>query len=316
MSEMIAPRDVFSETILKLRRQHDNIVVLDADVLPSNKLRSFAEEFPNALVQVGIAEQNMVGIAAGLSTIDIVPFATTFACFLSRRAYDQVTLSVAYPKLNVKLVGTYCGLFSGKNGATHQSLEDIAIMRALPNMVVLVPADAIETEQMTRFCYSYNGPVYFRIPRDPIPDLIPPDYKYQLGKSTTLRQGRDASIISIGVMTHLGLQAAEELRDVGINVKVINMSTVKPIDNKAIIDCARQTGAIVTVENHNIVGGLGSAVAEVLGENFPVPFKRIGVEDRFGKSGTNEQMMEYFGLTVGNIKQTVLDIIKRKSKKE
>ena len=312
MEEKIAPREVFGRTLVDLGKSNKNIIVLDADLGPSTRVSYFAEEFPERFIQVGVAEQNMVGMAAGLSTFGFIPFATTFACFISKRACDQVALSVAYPKMNVKLIGAYCGLFSGKNGATHQSLEDIAIMRAIPNMIVLIPADGIETEKVIRFAAQYKGPVYIRIPRDPLPTVNSSDYEFSLGKATILTEGSDASIICAGTMVSESLKAAKELLKEGIKSRVINMSSIKPIDEETIVKVAKDTGAIVTVENHNIIGGLGGAVAEVLGEKFPAPLKRVGVKDAFGKSGENEEMKKKFGLTSSNIEDAVRSVMRRK----
>ncbi|MBC7190504.1 transketolase family protein, partial [Candidatus Aerophobetes bacterium] len=279
----------------------------------STKVSYFRERFPERFIPVGIAEQNMIGIAAGLATCGFVPFAATFACFASRRVCDQVTVSVAYPRLNVKIVGAYPGLFVGKNGATHQSLEDIAIMRSIANMVVIEPFDGRETEQVVEFACEYDGPVYLRIGRDEVSSsILPSGYRFQLGKGCVVKEGEDLTLISTGMLLEDTLEVAFLLEKEGITSRVINMSSIKPIDEELIVDSARKTGRIVTIENHNIFGGLGSAVAEVVCEKFPVPVKKIGINDVFGKSGTNEEMKKYFGLTVEDIAKKVLDFLKEK----
>ena len=309
MPERVAPREAFGKTLVKLGEKNPDIVVLDADLAPSTKITYFKERFPERFIPVGIAEQNMIGIAAGLSTLGLIPFAVTFACFASRRVCDQVMISVAYPKLNVKIVGAYVGLFVGKNGATHQSLEDIAIMRSIANMVVVEPVDALETEKVVKFACEYDGPVYLRIGRDPMPQIVPQDYEFQLGKALVLKEGKDVSLISSGAMVEDTLKAASLIEKEGIRAQVINMSSLKPVDEELIVRVAEETGRIVTVENHNIIGGLGSAIAEVVSEKFPVKLKRIGVRDVFGKSGTNEEMKEKFGLRAEDIAKEVLSFL-------
>jgi len=307
MAEKIAPRDAFGRTLVELGEKNENIVVLDADLAPSTRVTYFRDRFPERFIPVGIAEQNMIGMAAGLSTMGFIPFATTFACFASRRVCDQVTVSVAYPQLNVKLVGAYPGLFVGKNGATHQSLEDIAIMRSIANMMVIEPVDGEETRQVVEFACEYQGPIYLRIGRDPMPRVVPPDYKFKPGKSPVIKQGKDVTLISSGLLVEDTLQAASLLEKEGIGARVINLSSIKPIDEETLIQAAEETKNVVTVENHNVFGGLGSAVCEVLSEKSPVKIKRMGIRDVFGKSGTNEEMKKYFGLTAEDIKkETVL----------
>jgi len=311
MSDRIAPREAFGKTLVRLGEENPNIVVLDADLAPSTKTSYFRESFPQRFIPVGIAEQNMIGIAAGLSTLGFIPFATTFACFASRRVCDQVTVSCAYPRLNVKIVGGYVGLFVGKNGATHQALEDIAIMRSIANMVVIEPADATETERVIEFACNYDGPVYLRIGRDPMPQIVPQDYKFQLGKALVLREGKDVTLISSGAMVEDTLKAASLVEKDGIDARVINMSCIKPVDEEIIVKAAEETGRIVTVENHNIIGGLGSAVCEVVAERYPVRIKRIGIRDVFGKSGTNEEMKAKFKLRAEDIAKEVINFVGR-----
>jgi len=309
MSQRKAPRDVLGKTLIELAEKDPNIVVLDADFSPASKITAFKERFPQRFIQVGIAEQNMMGIAAGLSTLGFNCFASTLCVFCSRRACDQVTVSIALARLNVKILALYAGLFVGKNGASHQALEDIAIMRSIAGMAVVQPADALETEQIIRFAADYDGPMYLRIGRDPRPQLVPDDYKFQLGKAVTLKNGKDLTLIACGDLVEDTLKAATSLEQKGIHARVINMSSIKPIDEQAIVKAAEETGKIVTVDNHNIYGGLGSAVAEVVCEKMPVKVKRMGVKDVFGKSGTNEQMQEKFGLRAEDIENEAITLL-------
>jgi len=301
MPEYMSPREAWGKTLVELGQENPDVVVLDADINPATRTCYYLEKFPERFIQVGVAEQNMMGVAAGMATMGFIPFATTFACFASRRACDQVTISIAYPRLNVKIMGGYPGLFAGKNGATHQSLEDIAIFRSIANMVVIQPADAAETKQVVRFAAEYDGPVYLRIGRDPVPPVVPDDYRFRLGKAYTVRDGKDVTLIACGASLEDAVEAALMLEKKGIDARVINCSSIKPIDEEAIAAAAAETAGIVTVESHNIYGGLGSAVAEVVCEESPARLKRIGVRDVFGKSGTNEEMKKKFGLTAGDI---------------
>jgi len=309
MSEKLAPRDVLGKTLTELGETDPNVVVLDADFWPASKIAAFKDRFPKRFIQVGIAEQNMMGIAAGLSTLGFNCFASTLCVFCSRRACDQVTVSIAMARLNVKILALYAGLFVGKNGASHQALEDIAIMRSIAGMAVVQPADARETQQIIRFAADYDGPMYIRVGRDPRPQLVPDNYKFQLGKAVTLKDGKDVTLITCGDLVEDTLKAASSLEKEGIHARVINMSSIKPIDEEAIVKAAEETGKIVTVDNHNIYGGLGSAVAEVVCEKMPVKVKRIGVRDVFGKSGTNEQMQEKFGLRAEDIENEVISFL-------
>jgi len=309
MTDKLSPREALGNTLTKLAKENPNILVLDSDLSSSIKTDGFKESLPKQFLEMGIAEQNMIGVAAGLSTLGFIPFASSFAVFASRRVYDQIVASVAYPKLNVKIIGAYIGLFVGMNGATHQALEDVAIMRAIPNMVVVEPVDGLETEEIVKFAVNYNGPIYLRIGRDVMPSIIPSDYKFQLGKSVTIKDGSDVTIISCGAIFDEVLSAALLLEKEGIRARIINMSSIKPIDEEAIIKAAQETGKIVTVENHNIIGGLGSAVAEVLSEKYPVKLKRIGIRDVFGKSGTNEEMKKKFGLRAEDIACEITNFI-------
>jgi len=300
MMEELAVADAYGNTLAELGRENENIVVLEADLMKATGTRIFQDRFPDRLFQVGVAEQNMVGIAAGLAASGKVAFANTFAVFASKRACDQISVSVAYPRLNVKIGATYAGL-SCAYGATHQSVEDIAIMRSMPNMVVIVPADTIELSKAVRAIARYDGPVYLRMVRGTMPRLFNDDYEFSIGKASILRDGRDAAIISTGVMTSKAMEAADILRKDGVKVRLVNMSTIKPIDEAAIMDAARDTGAIVTVENHSIIGGLGSAVCEVVCKNCSIPVRRLGIEDKFGYAAPFEWSMKYFKFDVPDI---------------
>jgi len=299
-NNVMATRTAFGEAI----------VVLDADVATSTKTSIFREAFPERFFEMGIAEQNMMGVAAGMaSTQKIIPFAVTFAVFATKRACDQVSISIAHPKLNVKIVGSYGGIPTGKAGATHQAFEDIAIMRAIPNMTIIVPADAIEMKQAVRSCVEYNGPVYLRCIRCETPVIFGEDYKFEWNKGVTLRNGKDVTIISTGMMTSEALVATNILENEGISIKLIHLHTIKPIDKEILIKAAKETNCIITVENHSIIGGLGSAVAEVLSENYPTLMKRIGIKDVFGESGALDDLFTKYGLTSENIVKEVKELI-------
>jgi transketolase len=313
MTERVAPRDVIGKTLTELGRKNPKVLCVDADFNPASKITEFKKAFPERFIQVGIAEQNMMCIAAGLATVGFIPFASTIAAFCSRRACDQVTTSIALPRLNVKILGLYPGLFVGKNGASHQSLEDIAIMRGIAYMTVLHPADATETAQALEWAAEYKGPVYIRIGRDPAPHMMPAGYKFQVGKAVTLREGKDVGVLSYGDLLEDTLIAADMLAKKGIKAKVLNMSSLKPVDEEAIVKLAQETGRIVTVDNHNIIGGLGSAVAEVLSEQRPTWLKRIGVRDVFGKSGTNDEMKKYFGIAADDIARQIEEFVRGKA---
>lgn len=302
-------RDAYGEVLVELGKENKNIVVLDADTSTSTRTRLFAEAFPERFFNVGIAEQNLIGIAAGLARCGKIPFASSFSVFVPGKCVDQIRNAVAYPRLNVKIVVTHSGLTIGADGATHQSIEDIAIMRAIPNMMVVVPADAMETKKAIRSVVEYMGPVYIRLCRQPTPIIYDEDCSYALGKGVTLTDGNDAAVIACGVMVAEALLAAERLKERGIFVKVIDLHTVKPIDEELIVKTAIETGGIVTAEDHNIIGGLGGAVSEILGENYPVPMRRVGVDDVFGESGETDELMVKYGLTADHIAQKVKDLI-------
>ncbi|HHY46513.1 MAG TPA: transketolase family protein [Firmicutes bacterium] len=311
---MEAVRDAFGKALVEIGRHDKRIVVLDADLASSTKVTYFAAEFPDRYFQVGIAEQNMTGIAAGLALMGRIPFTSTFGVFASRRACDQVAMSIAHPRLPVKLVGAYSGILSGNNGATHQAVEDVAIMRAIPNMVVVDPADAVEMSQVVKAIVEYDGPVYLRMSRDAWPDVVPPDYTFKLGKSVLLRPGDTVALVCSGMMASLCLEAASRLERQGISAMVLHMPTIKPLDIDSLVEAAEQTGCVVTAENHNVIGGLGSAVAEVLSEFCPVPVKKVGLQDTYGECGSNEELLEKYGLSAAHIVKAALEVLERKKK--
>jgi transketolase len=314
MGEKIATRDAYGKALAKLGAQNPKVVVLDADLSKSTKTVDFAKVFPERFINVGIAEQNLVGISAGLAAAGMIPFASTFAMFATGRAFEIIRNSVCYPQLNVKICASHAGLTVGEDGGSHQSIEDIAIMRVLPHMTVIVPADAVETEKAVFAAAEMKGPVYMRLGRPAVPVLFPEDYDFQIGKAVTMREGTDVTVIACGIMVAEALEAADQLAKDGISVKVINMSTIKPIDKEAIINAAKETGAIVTAEEHSIIGGLGGAVAEVLSENIPTPLVRIGIMDTFGESGSPNDLLEKYGLTAECIAQGVRKAFVKKIK--
>ena len=296
-----ATREAYGETLKELGAKIPEIVVLDADLSASTKTAVFAKAFPDRFFDTGIAEGNMMSVAAGLAASGKIPFASTFAVFGAGRAYEQIRNSICYPNLNVKVAVTHAGLTVGEDGATHQMLEDIALMRALPNMTVVVPADAAETAQVIRWAASYQEPVYIRMGRAKVEDVISPDAESVPGKSTTLADGSDVTIMACGIMTQQALQAAKMLAEEGISARVINMSSIKPIDEEAIVKAAKEAGAIVTCEEHTVMGGLGSAVAEVVVRQCPVPMAMVGTEDVFGQSGKASEVLKVYGLTPEHI---------------
>lgn len=312
MAELMATRDAYGKTLVKLGKENQDIVVLDADCSSSTRTSMFRKEFPDRFFNFGIGEANMMGFAAGLATCGKTVFASTFAVFGSARVFDQVRTSIAWPNLNVKIVVTHAGISVGEDGASHQAIEDITLMRSLANMTVIVPADGIETEKAIISSTKVSTPFYIRLGREKFPIVFSNDYEFKIGKGAILRDGYEATIIAIGLMVFEALQAADDLEKEGIKTRVINMSTIKPIDKEIIIKSAYETGAIVTCEEHSIIGGLGSAVAEVLCENSPVPMKRIGVADRFGCSGTPDKLLEKFEMKSTHIIRAVKEVIMKK----
>lgn len=312
MTTLKAAREAYQETLIALGAENPNIVVLDADVATSTLTAGFGNAYPERFFSVGIAEADMAGIAAGFAASGKTPFISTFAIFMTGRAYDQVRNSIAYPKMNVKIVATHAGLTVGEDGATHQSVEDIGLMRGIPNMAVIAPADAVETAAAVRLAAAYQGPVYIRMGRSAIPVLFGDDYKLEWGKANVMRQGKDITLAATGMMTALTLEAADLLAAEGIDAEVINVPFIKPFDSATIRASVKKTGAIVTAEEHSIINGLGSAVAELLSEQYPAPLQRVGLNDTFGESGKPEALLEKYGLTTARIVQAAKATLARK----
>ncbi len=306
----IATRESYGNALVALGEKHPDLVVLDADLAGATKTGTFKKVFPERHIDCGIAECNMVGVAAGLATTGKVPFASTFAMFASGRAYEQIRNSVGYPKLNVKIGATHAGISVGEDGATHQCNEDLALMRTIPGMVVLNPSDDIEAKAAVEAAYEHQGPVYLRFGRLAVPVINDnPDYKFEIGKAITLREGTDVTIIATGLTVAESLAAAEKLAADGISAEVINMHTIKPLDEAAVVAAAEKTGKIVTVEEHSIIGGLGSAVCDVVAEKAPAKVKKIGIMDVFGESGPAVELIKKYGLDADNIYAAVKDFV-------
>lgn len=300
----IATRESYGKALVELGKEFDNLVVLDADLAEATKTLSFKKEFPTRFFDCGIAEQNMMSVAAGLSTCNLVPFASTFAMFAAGRAFEQVRNSIGYPHLNVKIGATHGGISVGEDGASHQCNEDFATMRSIPGMVVLCPSDDVEARAAVKAAYLHDGPVYLRFGRLALPVFHEEEnYKFEIGKGEQLCEGSDMTIIATGLLTYEAVQASEQLKEKGISARVINMPTIKPLDEEIIIKAAKETGLIVTAEEHSIVGGLGEAVCSTLAENYPVPVLRIGVNDVWGHSGPATELLKEFGLCAENIVQ-------------
>lgn len=290
-------RQAYGEALVELGEKNKDIVVLDADLTKSTKTNLFKEKFPERHINVGIAEADLIGTAAGFATCGKIPFASTFAMFAAGRAFEQIRNTVAYPKLNVKIAPTHAGISVGEDGGSHQSIEDIALMRSIPGMVVLSPADAVETKKMVFAAAEYEGPVYIRMGRLDVPEIFDENYDFKIGVANTLKDGKDATIIATGLMTAKALEAAELLEKDGISVRVLNMGTIKPLDGESVLKAAKETKFIVTAEEHSVIGGLGSAVAEFLTETHPTLVKKVGIYDKFGQSGKAEELLEKYELT-------------------
>ncbi len=304
-----ATRDSYGAALVELAETYPNLVVLDADLAAATKTGGFKKAYPDRFFDCGIAEGNMMSVAAGLATTGKVVFASSFAMFAAGRAFEQVRNSIGYPHLNVKIGATHAGISVGEDGATHQCCEDIALMRSIPGMTIINPPDDTEARQAVKAAIELDGPVYLRFGRLAVPVIFDESYKFEIGKSVRLTEGNDVTIIATGLMVNEALIAAEQLKNEGINARVINMATIKPIDREAIVAAARETGAIVTAEEHTIIGGLGSAVSEVVCETVPVPVVRVGVNDTFGKSGPAVELLKIFGLCAENIVQKAKDAI-------
>lgn len=312
--KMKPTRDGFGEGLVELGQKRDDVVVLSADLTESTRAAWFKEKFPERFFSMGVSEQDMMGTAAGLALSGKVAFACTFGAFASGRAWDQVRVSLAYMKTNVKIVGTHGGISVGEDGPTHQAIEEITLMRVLPNMTVMVPCDALEAKRATIASASHAGPVYLRLGRSGVPLITKEEDDFQIGKANLLKDGRDVTIIACGVEVYEALCAREDLEKENISARVINLHTIKPIDKDIIIKAAKETGAIVTAEEHAIAGGMGSAVSEVLAQAWPVPMEFIGVKDRFGESGDPKELFKLFGLTRDDIVKAVKKVISRKDK--
>lgn len=292
-----ATRQSYGEALLELGKENKQIVVFDADLASATKTNLFAKEFPNRFFDMGIAEQNMISTAAGMATCGKIPYASTFAVFAAGRAYDQIRNSVCYPKLNVKICATHAGITVGEDGATHQMIEDISLMRTLPNMTVISTSDDIQTKWAVKEISKINGPVYLRLSRLATPVIYDENQKFEIGKAVQIGEGTDATIFATGVTVSEALKAQEELKIKGIDVRVVDIHTIKPIDRDIIVKCAKETKSLISVEDHNIIGGLGSAISEVLTDEYPVKLTRLGINDTFGKSGKATELMKYFGIT-------------------
>ena len=318
MADKIATRTAYGEALVKWGAVEEQLVVLDADLSGSTMTKSFAKTFPERFFNMGIAEANMTGVAAGLATCGKKPFCNSFAIFSAGRAWEQVRNSIAYPNLNVKVVGSHGGLSVGEDGATHQCIEDFAIMRAIPGMMVVCPCDANEMTKAVEALLSYEGPAYLRLGRLPVESVTDsvPGYQFALGRASTLQPGSDVTVVAVGMMVQMALEASRRLSSEGISVRVLDMHTVKPLDEEALLLAARETGVIVTSEEHNVIGGLGSAVAEVLASRFPVLVVRHGVDDTFGRSGSAQKVLEHYHLTPDGIIDKVREALARKTRGE
>lgn len=309
-----ATRDAYGKALKELGATRDDILVLDADLAKATKTITFKKEFPEKFIDCGIAEGNMMGVAAGLATAGYTVFASSFAMFAAGRAFEQVRNSIAYPKLNVKIGATHAGISVGEDGASHQCCEDIALMRSIPGMVIINPADDVEAVQAVHAAVDHEGPVYMRFGRLAVPRVNSEDYKFELGKGVQLKDGKDVTIVATGLMVAEAVEAAKMLEADGIDARVINIHTIKPIDKAILVKAAKETGAIVTAEEHNVIGGLGGAVSEALSEEYPVPVVRLGVEDTFGKSGPALELLKIFGLDAEHIAEKAKKAIELKHK--
>ncbi len=296
-----ATRQSYGEALAQLGKENENIVVFDADLASATKTDLFAKEFPNRFFDMGIAEQNMISTAAGMATCGKISYASTFAVFAAGRAYDQIRNSVCYPHLNVKICATHAGITVGEDGATHQMIEDISLMRTLPNMTVISTSDDIQTKWVVKEISKIDGPVYLRLSRLATPIIYDERHKFEIGKAVQIGNGTDGTIFATGVTVSEALKAQEELKNNGIDVRVIDIHTIKPIDKEIIVKCAKETKKLISIEDHNVIGGLGSAISEVLTEEYPSKLIRLGIKDTFGKSGKAEELMEYFGIVAKNI---------------
>ena len=307
----IATRDSYGNALVELGKEFENIVVLDADLAGATKTGTFKKAFPDRHINCGIAEANMVCVAAGMAAAGMVPFASSFAMFAAGRAFEQVRNSVGYPRLNVKICATHGGISVGEDGASHQCCEDYALMRSIPGMVVMSPADDVEARAMIRAAYEHKGPVYIRLGRSAVPVFHEEGAAFQIGKGEVVRDGADVAIIANGLMVYEAIKAGEELAAQGINAMIINMATVKPLDKELTLEAAKKCGKIITCEEHSVIGGLGEAVCSFLSENYPIPVRRIGVNDQFGQSGPAAEVLEYYGLCASNIVKVAKEFVNK-----
>lgn len=295
--ERIATRESYGKTLVELGKENENVVVLDADLAGATKTNLFAKEYPERFLDMGIAEANMLGTAAGLATCGKIPYASTFAVFAAGRGYDQIRNSICYPNLNVKICATHAGITVGEDGATHQMLEDLSLMRTLPNMTVISPSDDTQTKWVIKEISKLEGPFYVRLARLATPVIYEENQKFEIGKAIQIGNGTDGTVFATGVTVAEAIQAQEELKAQGIDIRVVDVHTIKPIDQDIIVKCAKETKRLVSIEDHSVIGGLGSAISEVLTEKYPARLERMGMKDTFGKSGKAEELMAYFGLT-------------------
>lgn len=305
----LATREAYGKALVQLGKENENIVVLDADLSKSTKTADFAKEYKERFINVGIAEQNLMGLSAGLASYGKIPFASTFAVFATGRAFEIIRNSICYPNLNVKIAATHAGITVGEDGGSHQSIEDIALMSSLPNMTVIVPADEAETVQVIKEAARINGPVYIRLGRLAAEDIFDENYKFEVGKGIAVKEGNDITIVTTGLTTNIALEAAKELENDNVNVRVIHMPTIKPIDEEILIKAAKETKCIITFEEHSIIGGLGDRVCSVTSLKSPVKVRKVGIEDTFGQSGTPKELLQHYGLTKENIKNVVMEEI-------
>lgn len=307
--QLEAQRDAWGNHLVAMANHDPSIVVLDGDLANSTKADIFAAAHPDRFYEMGIAEQNMLGVASGMATLGLVPWISTFAAFIAKRALDQIRVVIAQPGLNVKMCGAYSGILTGKTGKTHQSIEDLAVFRAMPNVVTIAPADANELRAAMTAMMADPRPTYLRVTRDPEPVIFPAEHVFEIGKATLLREGKDIAVISTGTQTARAVQAVDLLEEQGISAALLHVSTLKPLDVDAIVSVAKFTGAVITCEDHSIIGGLGSAVAETLGEHFPTPMRRVGLQDVYGESGPNDALLEKYGLTADHVRTAAVGLL-------
>lgn len=309
MEKLIATRDAYGDGLLELGRKDSDFFVFDADLSCATKTERFAAEFPERFFQMGISEQDMMGTAAGAAAYGMKSFVSTFALFATGRAYEQIRNSIAYPNLNVKIAASHSGITVGPDGGSHQSIEDIALMRVVPNMKVVIPADAKETKQVIESVINIDGPFYIRLGRNPLPKVVSDSYKFEFGKIPVLREGNDITIAASGIMVNEALKAADLLSKESIDVRVLNVNTVKPLDEKTILKAAKETNIIITAEEHSIIGGVGAAISEFLSEKYPIPVYKVGIKDEFGQSGSPEDLMKHYNLTSKDLINKIKSIL-------